>query len=165
MDPFTPDRLEPAPVKISTGRENRPPRHRPGEKFLKGPIPWRWLEVAGTLAGKALAVGLVVWREAGCSNERTVPLNLSNLGIPRRTAQRALQSLNAAGLVSVENRAGRPPLVTLNELPGCSERAANNLPEGAESEVKCQNPRSPAMPGKRVKCLNCKAFASCGGRI
>ena len=34
-------------------------------------------------------VGLAVWKEAGCRNERTVPLNLSNLNIPRRTAQRA----------------------------------------------------------------------------
>jgi hypothetical protein len=65
------------------------------------------------LPGKARVVGLAVWREAGIRNERTVPLNLSNLTIPRRTAQRALQSLVAAGLVSVEHRDGRPPLVTL----------------------------------------------------
>ena len=120
MDPFTPDRLEAAPGHIPTGRENRPPRHGPGEKFLKGPIPWRWLEVAGALPGKALAVGLAVWREAGCRNERTVPLNLSNLFIPRRTAQRALRALESAELVSVEHRDGRPPLVTLHNSPATS---------------------------------------------
>ncbi len=114
-DPFDPARLEPAPANIPTGREKRPPRHSQGEKFLKGPIPWRWVEAAGALPGKALAVGLAVWREAGCQNERTVPLNLSAMGLPRRTAQRALQTLEVAGLVSVKHRKGRPALVTLNE--------------------------------------------------
>jgi hypothetical protein len=54
---------------------------------------------------------------AGSRNERTVPLNLSALNIPLRTAQRALQALAGAGLVSVVHRAGRPPLVTLNAVP------------------------------------------------
>jgi hypothetical protein len=66
---------------------------------------------------KALAVALVVWREAGCRNERTVPVNLSRVRMPRRTAQRSLQALEAAGLVSVEHRAGRLSLVTLNATP------------------------------------------------
>ncbi|HJZ56350.1 MAG TPA: hypothetical protein VKE74_15400 [Gemmataceae bacterium] len=116
MSPFDPSRLEAAPASIPTGRESRPPRHRPGEKFVKGPIPWRWVESAAALPGKALAVGLVVWREAGCRNERTVPLNLSGLRMPRRTAQRALQALEAAGLVSVEHRDGRLSRVTLNDV-------------------------------------------------
>jgi hypothetical protein len=116
-DLFNPARLEPAPAEIPTGREKRPPRHGPGEKFVKGPIPWRWIEAASVLPGKALVVGLVIWREAGCRNERTVPLNLSNLKLPRRTAQRALQALETAGLVTVEHRDGRPPLVSLNDAP------------------------------------------------
>ena len=124
MNPFDPSRIEPAPAHVSTGREGRPPRHKPGEKFLKGPIPWRWIELVGSLPGKALAVGLVLWREAGCRNERSVPLNLSGLPIPRRTAQRALQALETAGLVSVLDRKGRPPLVTLRD---------SHRPEGSES--------------------------------
>jgi hypothetical protein len=116
-NPFAASRLDPAPADIPTGREKRPPRHQPGEKFLEGPIPGRWVEAAARLPGEALAVGLVVWREAGCKNERTVPLNLSALWVPRRTAQRALQALAGAGLVSVEHRDGRPPLVTLNDAP------------------------------------------------
>jgi hypothetical protein len=120
-DPFDFSRVEPAPVLIPTGREKQPPRHKPGEKFLKGPIPWPWLASASSLPGKALAIGLAVWREAGCRNERTVPLNLSNQGIPRRTAQRALQALASARLVSILHREGRPTLVTLLSAPpeGC----------------------------------------------
>jgi DNA-binding transcriptional ArsR family regulator len=94
-----------------------PPRHRPGEKFLKGPIPWSWITAAAALRGKALLVGLDLWREAGCRKARTVPLNLSHLAdtfdISRLTVQRALKALTGAGLVSVAERAGRPPLVTL----------------------------------------------------
>lgn len=137
--PFDFTRLEPAPVVIPTGREKQPPRHKPGEKFLKGPIPWPWLEVASVLPGKALAIGLAVWREAGCRNERSVPLNLSNQCIPRRTAQRALQCLESSGLVSVEHRDGRPPLVTLLSVPieshsepEGSERAVNYFSKGSE---------------------------------
>lgn len=120
MDPFDTSRIAPAPAHIPTNADKRPPRHGPGERFLKGPIPWRWLELAGALPGQALMVGLAVWKEAGCVNERTVPLNLSRLGIPRRTAQRALDALAEAGLVGVEHRKGRPTLVTLNPAPPAS---------------------------------------------
>ena len=100
---------------------------------MKGPIPWRWLEAAAQLPGAALAVGLVVWREAGCRNERTVPLNLSALWMPRRTAQRALQALVGAGLVSVTHRDGRPPLVTLNDAPTHPALGKNSRTCGAPS--------------------------------
>jgi hypothetical protein len=130
-DPFDPARLTPAPV-IPSARERRPPRHKPGEKFLKGPVPWRWIEAAGKLPGKALAVGLAAWREAGCRRARTVPLNLSALAVPRRTAQRGLTVLEGARLVSVERRKGRPPLVTLLDAPptGHSETPARSDAEG-----------------------------------
>ncbi len=119
-DPFDPANLKPAPEELPTGRERGPPRHRPGESFLKGPIPWRWLEAAAGLPGKALVVGLAVWRAAGCRDARTVPLNLSALGLVRRTAQRALRALERAGLVTVEHRPGRAVLVTLCEPPRTS---------------------------------------------
>jgi hypothetical protein len=43
---------------------SRPPRHQPGKPFLKGPIPWIWLEQAGRPPGKAFAAGLVLWQKA-----------------------------------------------------------------------------------------------------
>ncbi|MBY0459213.1 MAG: hypothetical protein K2V38_17930 [Gemmataceae bacterium] len=124
MNPFDPSRLEPAPEDIPTGVDRRPPRHALGEKFLRGPIPWAWLERAGLLPGKALVVGLAIWREAGIHKERTVPLNLSNLSIPRRTAHRALKELVRARLVSVGHRDGRPPLITLQDAPELDADAA-----------------------------------------
>src|SRR3954465_13057049 len=45
-------------IKFSTSKAPRRP-------FLKGPIPWDWLETASKLPGKALALGMLLWREAG----------------------------------------------------------------------------------------------------
>jgi DNA-binding transcriptional ArsR family regulator len=118
VDPFDPAKLEPAPREVPTGRAKQPPRHWRGEKFLRGPIPWLWLERAGELPGKALAVGLRVWFAAGCRDSSSVTVNLSRTGLPRRTAQRGLIALERAGLVAVERRRGRPPVVTiLNGVP------------------------------------------------
>jgi hypothetical protein len=103
------------------------PRHRQGEKFLKGPIPWDWLERAFPLSGKALHVALLLWREAGCRRSRVVVLCLAGelpAGLNRQSARRGLRRLAAVGLVSIRQRPGRGLEVTLNEAP------AGNLGEG-----------------------------------
>jgi hypothetical protein len=46
----------------------RPPRHRPGEAFIKGTIPWVWLKTAARLPGKALPVALLLWKQAGAGS-------------------------------------------------------------------------------------------------
>jgi hypothetical protein len=99
----------------------RPPRHRQGERFLKGPIPWSWLSRAGRLPGKALHVALLLWQEAGRRRGRTVRFRLSaaaELGIHRDTAKRGLRALAAAGLVVVRYLPGRALEVTIKEAPG-----------------------------------------------
>ena len=96
------------------------PRHRPGEKFLKGPIPWTWLERVFLLRGKALHVALLLWKEAGCRRSRTVRLCLSGAlpaGLNRQTARRGLRQLAGAGLVTFVSRPGRGLEVTLNDIP------------------------------------------------
>lgn len=121
MDPFEPANLRlPTTDRPTVARSKKPPRHRAGERFLKGPIPWPWLEQAARLAGKALAVGLLLWLEAGCRKARTVPLCLrrgEQMGVNRQAVRRALRSLEVAGLVAVERNAGRCLAVTLLEAP------------------------------------------------
>jgi hypothetical protein len=99
----------------------RPPRHKTGERFLKGPIPWRWIERAMALPGKALHVALLLWHEAGCRNQRTVRLRL-RAGLPAGmnawSARRGLRALEAAGLVTVSRHPGKALDVTLNDAPG-----------------------------------------------
>ena len=65
-----------------TGKQNRrrtskqpPPRHKQGEKFLKGPIPLKWLINASSLPGKSLHIAIVVWYRAGLEKSRTIKLS------------------------------------------------------------------------------------------
>lgn len=95
------------------------PRHKPGEKFLKGPIPWGWLTVAGNLPGKAIHVSTAIWFIAGMKNNPTVVLSfkiLNDLGVKRNAAYRGLAALEKSGLVSVVRRRGRCPRVTINDF-------------------------------------------------
>ena len=43
----------------------------PQGRFLKGPVPWLWIVVAAALPGKALLIGLCLWRLAGAMKCRT----------------------------------------------------------------------------------------------
>lgn len=95
------------------------PRHKPGEKFLKGPIPWNWLAKAATQPGKALHVALTLWFLAGMKRSRTVSLAtsyLSMLGVNRFAGYRGLKTLERVGLVSVVRHRGRQPMVTILEV-------------------------------------------------
>jgi hypothetical protein len=97
-----------------------PPRHKTGEWFLKGPIPWRWLETAMGLPGKTLHVALLLWREAGCRKNRTVKLCLRGSlphGLNQWSARRAIRNLEASGLVNVVRRPGHGLEVTLLDYP------------------------------------------------
>lgn len=96
-----------------------PPRHQPGEVFLKGPIPWDWIVQAGQLPGRALHVALVLWREAGCRHSRTVPFRLSlarQFGMHPATARRALHALEKSNLVALRYIPGRHLEVTLQDV-------------------------------------------------
>jgi hypothetical protein len=77
------------------------------------------LERAGRLPGRALLVGLVLWREAGCRNAREVRVNLSGLGmgLSRKSAGRGLAALESAKLVSVQRMPGCGPIVELLDAP------------------------------------------------
>jgi hypothetical protein len=121
MDPLDLDRFRlPAGLTAPAKPSRHPPRHRNGEKFLKGPIPWTWLETAMAMPGKSLAVALVLWREAGCRNNRTVRLCLRGAlppGLNRWSARRGLQQLKAAGLAAIASKPGRCLEVTILESP------------------------------------------------
>ncbi|MCI0463811.1 MAG: hypothetical protein L0Z62_43305 [Gemmataceae bacterium] len=120
-DPFDVQALQLPAANLAAVRPSRkPPRHRAGEKFLKGPIPWAWLERAWILPGKALQVALLLWREAGCQRCNTVRLCLRGElppGLNRQAARRGLRQLVGAGLVSIRHLRGRGLEVTLQDVP------------------------------------------------
>ena len=111
MDPFDHLRKPKSP----------PPRHRTGEKFLKGPVPWSWLVLAARAQGRSLHVAFMLWFQAGLAKQRTVKLSLSGMavmGVSRFAAKRGLEALETAGLVIVDRGPGRCPRVTLLDGPG-----------------------------------------------
>jgi hypothetical protein len=121
-DTFDLDALRATEVDLDALRSRpsgRPPRHRQGEEFLKGPIPWPWLRRALALPGRALHVAVLLWKQAGCQRSRTVRFRLGgavDLGIHPDTAKRGLRALGAAGLVSIRHHPGQALEVTLLDV-------------------------------------------------
>src|SRR5687767_2498594 len=54
---------------------------RSASRFLKGPVPWLWIVLAERLPGKALIVGLCLWRLTGATKCQTVTLGNADLGL------------------------------------------------------------------------------------
>jgi hypothetical protein len=98
----------------------KPPRHKQGELFLRGPIPWNWLSIAMDLPPTAVRVGLALWFLAGCKKSGEISptwRTWRKCGVHRNSAYRGLEYLERAGLVSVKRHRGRCPIVTLQPAP------------------------------------------------
>ena len=122
MPPIDPDRLRLRNTRTKSPvlSKQRVPRISKGERFLRGPIPLNWLSTAATLPGRSLHVGVALWLEAGLRNSAVVPLsNITgrHFGLDRNAKYRALAWLESAGLVTVERKLGRAPMVTINAKP------------------------------------------------
>jgi hypothetical protein len=90
------------------------------QEHLRGPIPLEWLSTAARLPGKSLHVGIALWFMGELQKSRSVPLsNMAGLrfGLDRNAKYRALVWLERAGLVKVERKLGRAPIVTLIDAP------------------------------------------------
>lgn len=94
------------------------PRHKKGEKFLKGPIPWWFLSKAGRLKGHALHVAIGLWFIAGIEENGIIKVSqkvMREMGVNHTTANRGLQELEKAGLISIIDRGrGRTAKVRLS---------------------------------------------------
>ncbi len=91
------------------------------DPVLQGPFPRPWFSVAAQLPGKALHLALMIWCTAGiCGSRRVAISNLHALGfgIERNAKYRALAWLEEAGLIVVERRVGRSPIVTILDVGG-----------------------------------------------
>ena len=82
-------------------------------RYLKGPIPWKWMSWAMVQPGKALHVAIHLWAWSGIKRSKTVSLNLTQLGISKSSASRGLAALEYAGLVSVQRLPGSRSRVTI----------------------------------------------------
>jgi hypothetical protein len=122
QDPFDPATLRLTGDTVANAcnaKPKRPPRHGPGGKFLKGPIPWPWLQQAAKLPGKALHVALLLWQKAGYRRDRRVRFCLAHggqLGMRPDAARRGLRALAKAGLVTIHQSPGRCQEVSLEDV-------------------------------------------------
>jgi hypothetical protein len=95
---------------MPVARKSQVPRHRRGERFIKGPVPWTWVRCAVQLPGQALAVGMLIWCEQGIQREHPLKLCtgwLADLGVDYQAARRGIRALERAGLIQVSRRRGR----------------------------------------------------------
>jgi hypothetical protein len=92
------------------------PRHKKGEKFLKGPVPVGWLAQAAHLPGKAFVVAIFLWFIAGMKKMPTLKVSQKALrawGLNRKTVYRALDALEEINLISVIRHPGRNSIVRI----------------------------------------------------
>jgi hypothetical protein len=124
---------------LMPAKSKRPPRHKAGEWFLKGPIPGEWLHRAAMLPGRALHVALAVWYAAGvgkCNQVRLTKNHLTRFGVKYDAGRRGLFALERVGLVTVDRHPGRCPIVTILEGPSgnvCRELGSvEDMPKGPD---------------------------------
>ena len=102
--------------KRKTAESNPLPKHKQGERFVRGPIPCDWLHRALACGGKSGNLALALWWLAGM--QRCNPIRLTrqvarDFNISPRCVRRLLSKFERAGLVQVARKRGRGPQVVL----------------------------------------------------
>jgi hypothetical protein len=99
---------------------NRPPRHRSGDPFIKGPIPHAWIASASRLPGAGLRVAMA-FRFLCCRFRRENRWGLNTIAdglrISDDSVRCALNAAEQAGLLAVERKPGCKPAVSVLGLP------------------------------------------------
>jgi hypothetical protein len=97
----------------------RPPRHRSGDPFIKGPIPYAWIASASRLPGAGLPVAMAC-RFLCCrfrSPNRWGLDDIANgLRVSIRSARRGLNAAELVGLLAVDREPGCKLAVSVLDL-------------------------------------------------
>lgn len=99
-----------------------------GGGFVRGPIPLEWLQCAIPQGRKALHVAMAIWYSAGFKKEVTIKLTRKKLkvfGVTTETARTLLHKFEEVGLVSVDRKRGRSPIVTIKSTANLEEEPCN----------------------------------------
>jgi hypothetical protein len=114
-------------IRIEPGDACSPPKLAAHEvsikrkpRFIRGPIPAKWVEQAARLPGKSLQVAVMIRYLDGFEETGMVKLRPSvrnTYGMDRFSLNRALKSLEGAGLILVRRKCGSSPIVTIMEGP------------------------------------------------
>ena len=97
--------------------DRRPiPEHEKGGRFVRGPIPYEWLRMALSFGGKSGNLAWAMWWLVGMKRSNPIRLTgrvLRDFSISTRTARRLLDQFERVGLVEVNRKRGRCPVVAL----------------------------------------------------
>jgi hypothetical protein len=96
------------------------PPSKTSKLFLKGPIPFDWLQKANSLGGSTGIVATGLWFYAGINSSKSFKVDgkLDQFtGITRQTRQHALQKLEFAGLIKLTNLHGSYPYIEILNAP------------------------------------------------
>jgi hypothetical protein len=121
-DPFDLIFLHSPPEMIGTlAPKRQPPRHRPGNAFIKGPIAYAWIASACRLPGVGLHVAIAYRLHAkrfALSRGRHwgVADTAKGLQVSDKSVRRALHAAELAGLLSVSREPGCKLAVSVLEL-------------------------------------------------
>ena len=99
--------------------KRRPPRHRPGDPFIKGPIPYSWIALACRLPGSGLHVAMACRFLCG-RYRRPNRWGLEPPSSPSRAAPRARQGALPTGLRVAVHHLG--PLLLRRKRRGTGAR-------------------------------------------
>jgi hypothetical protein len=101
----------------------RPPRHRPGDPFIKGPIPYAWIGSACRLPGAGFHVAMSYRFYRGRFRFERRGLRWGSLDVAKGleisedSARRGLHAAELAGLLAVEREPGCKLAVSVLDLP------------------------------------------------
>lgn len=90
--------------------------NRSQKLFIKGPIPFDWLQRANAIGGSTGIVAVALWFYAGLSGNKhfKVDSRLDQLcGLTRQTRDHILQRLGYRGLIRLSKRRGSYPTVEI----------------------------------------------------
>ncbi len=85
-------------------------------RFLKGPIPWDWLQKASLQHPKGLHVAINLWFLRAVTKRDTFSLSnkiLREMGVSRQAKNQSLKKFNEVDLIDLKQEAGRSPVITL----------------------------------------------------
>ena len=88
-------------------------------KFIKGPIPFKWIQTASCLGANEARLSWLLWFMHGINKGSTFTISnkrAKEFGIERRQKLRALSSLKKAGLISIEWRLGKSQKITIKSI-------------------------------------------------
>ena len=101
-------------------RQVFPKKRKKPERYLRGPIPMNWIISAGELAGSSLLIGMVLWHFRSLRKSTELKIGIGDLSkfcnIHPDTVRRAINSLEDAGLISVERKIGCKNMITLRKF-------------------------------------------------